>query len=518
MQVCQLKDRARVIAGLSETEYTELVHQARDFSLALSSWVEDLANPPSQALRSVARSAPTCPRVPPACCLPPVTVAGRSEEQAMEEEGGGAHPRPDLHSLSRTSRHFSPLKADGDAEDEDSGVYSKTASCSMASEDSEWLGEDSDRVGVLHYFNDCSLPPKKRTTLTAKASTRAEIKQQHDLAYDGAFEADSDQERDAVKPSSGGRIIKATNKYDKDLEGSQGTEMTTFKYQEGASGDEDEEFALEYTNAITRHTNSMQYDEAVSCDSDDSSTLQSVRVDKQYSSDDNLDNVIVHKRLYSQDSCGFTKMEDPLSDDDCEDLPLFDPTARRSHGGPMQLSRPTAASVSTRHQQENEFIFHSAPNYGATRNATRNYGTVASRGDVDSKVAFFPQKQPSSSTYQPAVSSSGSARAPQESNSVRIEKTMKARSSPPFGYPLQMSKLNNSTGKLYGSRAGKDPVVPNLPKADPISADTHRDRDTGSSSDTDKKKKKKKKKSHSKYCISAHLLYELSDFMCVLFL
>jgi hypothetical protein len=377
--LADLKERARAVASLPDPEYAELVDQVRGFSLAQEQSLHHDALSPSLAASAMDR-------------------------------------HPDLAAISRTSRHIS-------SDDLDSGIFEKTTSASM----DDYDPSETERVGVIDYFNPSSpVLSRHHVPLTAKANV---------TCYGSDSEDDS---------KLGGLIIKSSSRFDDVLcDNDPGTEMQTIKrypphHQSPHCTSEEEEHANnDYTNVLTRLTNNMKYDEAVSCDSDASETGA---LEKHLSSDDNLDDVNVHQRLYSGTDTVCIPMMDPASDD--EEMQLFDPQRR-------------------------------APPVSCTSAASHNYGTIE---PVDAKVSFF--------SHQPSSSSRGT-----------FTETSQRNKRPPFGDPPSEAHLNWSAEQLLASKT-RDIDAPNMPHGAPIQRSL-----TGSLSDSESKKKKKKKKKPSKFSI-----------------
>ncbi|ELT98576.1 hypothetical protein CAPTEDRAFT_208999 [Capitella teleta] len=280
--VAELKDRARILAAFPESEYAELVHQVRGFSVAQQ---------PAQELPLSGPSLLVC-------------------SSAMDR-------RPDISALSRTSRHINQ-------DDIDSGICDKTTSASTEECDCS----EMERVAVLKSYRSTSPVPKNRISLIAKAnSTRV-----------ACMACDSDEEGAKLA----GQIVKATSRFDDDLRGTDmqdATEMDTYRYQESSEDNvEDDRLVHEYDNMLTRQSNDAKFDEALSCDSDNRSDDGSA-LEQHLSSDDSLASVNVNKQYYPDGNSCCIAM-DPASDE--EDLKV----SEHQKQGTVNFNNPQSYAAS----------------------------------------------------------------------------------------------------------------------------------------------------------------------------
>ncbi len=378
LQVEAVKEEARCISELTEEAFHHLVVRAHDLSLAHCAGGGDMSKP------AVAATSPT----------------HHNDSAIVEDMDDYPAHKPNLQSLSRTSRHFTPTsdKGSGDIVNnhDDSGVGHSTSKTSVGSMSDT---DDSDsRVGHFHYTQSSS-PSKHVSTITnnnvdmeervgvfdyyPKTSSMAEVKRKNNMAYDDAFDVDSEIKKSSSRSSNDPYQKEVLANYQKDkndlacdcsyevesvtqieeeeeeLQGvtvvsdcrpirnkaaqmpQQGTEMKTFRMQR--------------INADIKHKNDLQYDESEAVVPSD---------------DDDLSGVTVHQSLYGQGHGGHIKRGTAYSCMDDEDNEEYD-----------NRSTPSTRSYGTftegRLAPDKEFCTAS------------QYRTETPRREVDESVSFL---------------------------------------------------------------------------------------------------------------------------------
>ena len=471
LQVKYLKESARAIADLPDGEYCELLCEPSKFSLIPSDHCADIHA--SEALRSVNSNTGSDSGI----SSYPVSAP------AMDLSGEDVHHKPNLEALSRTSRHFTtkpmPLDTGVDSREDDSGVFnsSKNTTSSEIEPESPDPDMDGERVGYFDYFE----PSDKKPVPQKKDSTNPELKACNTQAYDAVFDADNDiitsdeiELFDTDPPGVyGASAYRAKKKFEDEIANM--TEMTTFCRSGGSDSsdtyDEDlvraaKQAHVQEQNILMQEDNTAQYDEAVSVHSGEdshNSSLEEVVIDSDLkhntsgdSSDEHLtrevqENVNIHQQLYS-DSAYSNKFS----------------------------SHYKYHALNNSDDEEGDFQ-PSFRSYGSY-NRGRSYGS-----DPDGRITFpLSYSSRERAQYMRAGSMGSVPVQTFTSDSVKVEKSIKTRDTPPFGDPPNLKKIGNSAERLLDFKRSSL-EAPNMPAAVPIN--------DKSIKEEEKKKKKRKKKS-----------------------
>ncbi len=506
-QVQQLKEEAIRISTLPQSAYSDLVLEARGFSLAQHPLdeVSAMSNPQHSASRSNSATG--------------TSVSSDAKYMDIDEKEGMETRKPDINSLARTSRHFRSSASDSVAEtvepdEEDSGVFNNSRLTTESVSDSDRSDDHDTQRGVFDYFHaDTSSVASSRAQSSSASSFRTssgfydlgsptellnkeknlESQEKNSKAYDDAFDVEVDIDEQIAKR---GDLV--GTKLGKDIE------LKTYSYQEGNEVKPStsacdpysklrEESVREYANERVRDKNSMTYNEAHSCDeSDESDSLQAVVVH-----DDRKQSFNIHHNLYRPAGHGyrFENMDRDFNDEDSDDEVRFrtpphdnrdsDPIPHTTYLGQKTLDPKQADTKSLEEDdlETDSIVFRSAQNYGTLR----TYQSKKSRQrQVDSTIKF-PGLKPSNTDDTSKSSSDG----------VKIEKTIQNRETktgPPFGDPLSEKKLFQANERLL-QFSNSSAMAINLPRGEPINAHHASLEEKGASSgESDKKEKRKKKK------------------------
>ena len=459
-----IKSEAVRIAQLCEEEYSALVVNARDFSLA-------------QPILSTSSCISPPPVLPPDTILsqPPVCLDSSLREElpifssqleTNMEENNGAY-QPEVKSmertfLGRTSRHFSQNSKDS--------VDSLDPFSNSVNADSQSDSDIEQQRGVFDYFrNSPGQVMKQELSMPSLPG-----------GGDEAFDVDNDSSDDSdhLYGFTNGKVlfedsVKNREPYSavKDrMDDERGIEMKEFSrsectrsYQQGRDDEdeEDDEFGFskdlhvpyggiyhrqESMNTITRLSNNIVYDEHVDVDSSDESLKECV-VDKG----DNLDRVTVH-RPYTDVPDSFPSSNYRSSHNYMEDH------SDSLEQGPKRRIKPSPAAP--QFQAKSQVMYNKVP-------------TTSYSKSVDAGVKF-----------NALLSQSGGATS--EGTNILSSET---HANPPFGDPPNSEKIKNSAMSLIKST---NPTPANMPQGESV-FDTL-DRDDAASGGKKKKKKKKRGK------------------------